>query len=182
MTKEEFMKKAMGAQYSEREEGLLNMRTAKENLGAQFTEKEYNKMMGIEQPQGLMDLTDEQNAYIRMMKENLGGQFTEKEAMAMVQSGEGDMKNALGAQYTERETDAFGLPVPELDVTALRQQFSQILGSISPQEQEKVLQHWQMSDDDGKVKFMQYIVNNPSMATGYGIQDERLIPQQNLGL
>jgi len=94
----------------------------------------------------------------------------------------GDMKNAMGAQYSERETDAFGLPVPELDLKALTQQFSSILGSISPMEQEKVLQQWQRSDDDGKVEFMKYIVNNPSMATGYGVQNETALPTQNLGL
>ena len=172
MTKEEFLKKAMGAQYSEREEGLLDMATAKRNLGAQFTEGEFKEMVGSGEVNGLMDVTGE-------------GSETHTMPDGTVMQGAthmGNMKNARGAQYSERETDAFGLPVPELDVTALRQQFSQILGSISPQEQENVLKHWQMSDDDGKVKFMQYIVNNANAATGYGIQDERLIPQQNLGL
>ena len=40
MNKKEFLKKAMGAQYSEREDmemGLLK-RLAKQNLGAQYTE------------------------------------------------------------------------------------------------------------------------------------------------
>ena len=195
MTKEEFLKKAMGASYSEREEGLLDMATAKKNLGAQFTEREFNKMVGRGEGKGLMELSDEENAYLRMMKENLGAQFTEKEGEAaarkthtmpdgtvMQGATHMDMRNAMGAQYSERETDAFGLPIPELDLKALTQQFSSILGSISPMEQEKVLQQWQRSDDDGKVEFMKYIVNNPSMATGYGVQNETALPTQNLGL
>ena len=171
MTKEEFLKKAMGASYSEREEGLLDMATAKKNLGAQFTEGEFKEMIGSDNVDGLMNFTGEEQTHTMPDGSVMQG------ATHM-----GDMKNAMGAQYSERETDAFGLPVPELDLKALSQQFSQILGSISPMEQEKVLHHWQMTDDDGKVEFMKYIVDNPNAATGYGIQDERLIPQQNLGL
>ena len=171
MTKEEFLKKAMGAQYSEREEGLLDMATAKKNLGAQFTEGEFKEMIGSDNVDGLMNFTGEEQTHTMPDGSVMQG------ATHM-----GDMKNAMGAQYSERETDAFGLPVPELDLTALSQQFSQILGSISPMEQEKVLQQWQRSDDDGKVEFMKYIVNNPSMATGYGVQNETALPKQNLGL
>ena len=172
MTKEEFMKKAMGAQYSERETGLLDMATAKNNLGAQFTEGEFKEMIGSDKVDGLMNFIGEETQTHTMPDGTVMQGATHM----------GDMKNAMGAQYSERETDAFGLPVPELDLKALTQQFSSILGSISPMEQEKVLQHWQMTDDDGKVEFMKYIVDNPNAATGYGIQDERLIPQQNLGL
>ena len=170
MTKEEFLKKAMGASYSEREEGLLDMATAKKNLGAQFTEGEFKKMIGSDNVDGLMNFTGEEQTH------------TMPDGSVMQGATHMDMRNAMGAQYSERETDAFGLPVPELDLKALTQQFSSILGSISPMEQEKVLQQWQRSDDDGKVEFMKYIVNNPSMATGYGVQNETALPTQNLGL
>ena len=172
MTKEEFLKKAMGASYTEREEGLLDMATAKKNLGAQFTEREFKEMVGRDKVDGLMNFTGEENQTHTMPDGTVMEGATHM----------GDMKNAMGAQYSERETDAFGLPVPELDLKALTQQFSSILGSISPMEQEKVLQQWQRSDDDGKVEFMKYIVNNPSMATGYGVQNETALPTQNLGL
>ena len=179
MTKEEFLKKAMGASYSEREDGLLDMATAKKNLGAQFTEGEFKEMIGSDN--GLSGLLGGMNGDKPQMPE--GATHTMPDGSVMQGATHmGDMKNAMGAQYSERGTDAFGLPVPELDLKALSQQFSQILGSISPMEQEKVLQQWQRSDDDGKVEFMKYIVDNPNAATGYGIQDERLIPQQNLGL
>jgi len=42
-------------------------------------------------------------------------------------------------------------------------------------EQERVIQLFQMSDDEGKISFMQQIVDNPAMATSYGIQDEGLM-------
>jgi hypothetical protein len=94
-----------------------------------------------------------------------------------------------GATITPKETqmlqptDAYGEPIPELDVADLRRQFSSILSSITPQEQENVLKHWQMSDDNGKVEFMKWIVDKPERATGYGIQDEVLLPKEaNLGL
>jgi len=75
--------------------------------------------------------------------------------------------------------DAYGNPIPDIDVHELTKKFSEILGSISPQEQLPVIKHWQHSDDDGKVLFMKHIVDNPELATGYGIQEETLIP--NLG-
>ena len=172
MTKEEFLKKALGSQYSEKEaeKGLLDLdalrRTAKNNLGSQFTESEFNTMMGVEKPMGIMDLNEVELNKLRRIKEQMGGQVTEKEAMAMI-----------------RPTDAYGEPIPELDVADLRRQFSSILSSITPQEQENVLKHWQMSDDNGKVEFMKWIVDKPERATGYGIQDEVLLPKEaNLGL
>jgi len=199
MTKEEFMKKVLGAQYSENEaeKGLLDldglMQTAKNNLGSQFTEKEFNTIMGVETPVGVMDLVDQNK--LRILKEQMGGQFTEKEAMNIMNKG-GTVVDPNGGyggspyQNTGNQTmipfktDAFGLPIPEVDVATLQRQFSDILSSITPREQENVLKHWQMSDDNGKIQFMQYIVNNPAMATGYGVQDEVLLPrsQQNLGL
>jgi hypothetical protein len=199
MTKEEFLKKALGSQYSEKEaeKGLLDldglMRTAKNNLGSQFTEKEFNTIMGVETPTGVMDLVDQNK--LRILKEQMGGQFTEKEAMNIMNKG-GTVVDPNGGyggspyQNTGNQTmipfktDAFGLPIPEVDVATLQRQFSDILSSITPREQENVLKHWQMSDDNGKIQFMQYIVNNPAMATGYGVQDEVLLPrsQQNLGL
>jgi len=199
MTKEEFMKKVLGAQYSENEaeKGLLDldglMQTAKNNLGSQFTEKEFNTIMGVENPVGVMDLVDQNK--LRILKEQMGGQFTEKEAMNIMNKG-GTVVDPNGGyggspyQNTGNQTmipfktDAFGLPIPEVDVATLQRQFSDILSSITPREQENVLKHWQMSDDNGKIQFMQYIVNNPAMATGYGVQDEVLLPrsQQNLGL
>ena len=198
MTKEEFMKKVLGAQYSENEveKGLLDLdalrRTAKNNLGSQFTEKEFNTIMGVETPVGVMDLVDQNK--LRILKEQMGGQFTEKEAMNIMNKG-GTVVDPNGGyggspyQNTGNQTmipfktDAFGLPIPEVDVATLQRQFSDILSSITPREQENVLKHWQMSDDNGKIQFMQYIVNNPAMATGYGVQDEVLLPrsQQNLG-
>lgn len=199
MTKEEFLKKALGSQYSEKEaeKGLLDldalMRTAKNNLGSQFTEQEFNRAMGVETPTGVMDLVDQNK--LRRLKEQMGGQFTEKEATKIMNKG-GTVVDPDGGyggspyQNTGKKTmipfktDAFGLPIPEVDVATLQRQFSDILSSITPREQENVLKHWQMSDDNGKIQFMQYIVNNPAMATGYGVQDEVLLPrsQQNLGL
>jgi|TARA_R110000796_G_scaffold250939_1_gene381281 hypothetical protein len=124
MNKKEFLKKAMGAQYSEREDmemGLLK-RLAKQNLGAQYTENELNRNMGV------MDTANQQ--------------------------------------------DAYGNPQADIDYEKLRQDFSNVLGGITPQEQEQVINHWQKADDEGKTKFMQYVVANPPRATGYGIQNE----------
>jgi len=73
----------------------------------------------------------------------------------------------------EFDTNVYGEPVAPVDVNALTQQFYSILGDIqNKREQERVIQIFQMSDDEGKIKFMQQIVDNPNMATGYGIQDE----------
>ena len=73
----------------------------------------------------------------------------------------------------EFDTNVYGEPVVPVDVDSLTQQFYSILGSMdNKREQERVIQIFQMSDDQGKINFMQQIVNNPNMATGYGIQDE----------
>jgi len=73
----------------------------------------------------------------------------------------------------EFDTNVYGEPVAPVDVNALTQQFYSILGDIqNKREQERVIQIFQMSDDEGKIEFMQQIVDNPNMATGYGIQDE----------
>ena len=123
MTKKDFLKKAMGSAYTEREDmemGLLQ-HLAKQNLGAQYTEGEFNRNMGV------MDTANE---------------------------------------------DAYGNPQADIDYEKLRQDFSNVLGGITPQEQEQVINHWQRADDEGKTKFMQYVVANPPRATGYGIQNE----------
>jgi len=201
MTKKEFMKMVLGNQYSEKEaeKGLLDLnalkRTAKNNSGSQYTESEFNTIMGVEKPMGIMDLTQEEMNQVRLMRDNMGAQFTEKEAMNIMNKG-GTVVDPNGGyggspyQNTGNQTmipfktDAFGLPIPEVDVATLQRQFSDILRSKTPLEQENLLKNWQMSDDNGKIQFMQYIVNNPAMATGYGVQDEVLLPrsQQNLGL
>lgn len=190
MTKEEFMKKVLGAQYSENEaqKGLLDLdalkRTAKNNLGGQFTEKEFNTMMGVETPIGVMDVNEVDQYNLRRLKERMGGQFTEKEAMNIMNKG-GTVVDPNGGyggspyQDTGQQrmipfkTNAYGEPVAPVDVNQLTQQFYSILGSMdNKREQERVIQIFQMSDDQGKINFMQQIVNNPNMATGYGIQDE----------
>lgn len=76
MTKEEFMKNALGAQYSENESGLLD-KVAKKNLGAQYTESEMKAMSNpllplingeppfvaqFRNPMGVMDLTQEETS------------------------------------------------------------------------------------------------------------------------
>ncbi len=68
MTKEEFMKMVLGNQFSEKEaeKGLLDLnalkRTAKNNSGSQYTESEFNTIMGVEKPMGIMDLTQEETS------------------------------------------------------------------------------------------------------------------------
>lgn len=168
MTKDEFMKMAMGAQYSEREEGLLDamiMRKARERVGAQYSENEMNQM----------------NGYGEGSLMGGGATHTMPDGTVMPGATHGDM---TGAATTEAETDAFGIPIVDVDVPSLRRAFSDILSNITPMEQENVLNHWQMADDNGKINFMQYIVEKPERAVGYGIQDETLLPrsQQNLGL
>ena len=143
MTKEEFMKMAMGAQYSEQEEGLLDamtMRRAREKVGAQYSENEMNQMDG----------------------------YSDSSLMGIPQ----DTGAMTGAATTEAETDAFGIPIVDVDVPSLRRAFSDILSNITPMEQENVLNHWQRADDNGKIEFMKYIVENPDRAIGYGVQDE----------
>ena len=143
MTKEEFMKMAMGAQYSEQEEGLLDamtMRRAREKVGAQYSENEMNQMDG----------------------------YGDGSLMGIPQ----DTGAMTGAATTEAETDAFGIPIVDVDVPSLRRAFSDILSNITPMEQENVLNHWQRADDNGKIEFMKYIVENPDRAIGYGVQDE----------
>ena len=110
-----------------------------------------------------------------LLKKAMGAAYTEREEDALTM----DMgllqrlaKQNLGAQYSEKEIDAFGNPKPEIDFEKLRQDFTNILGGITPQEQEQVINHWQRADDEGKTKFMQYVVANPPRATGYGIQNE----------
>lgn len=144
MTKEEFMKNALGAQYSENEAGLLD-KVAKKNLGAQYTESEMNAMSNPVFPLGTGE-----PAFL--------DQF----------------RNPMGAQYTERENNAFGGPAePRELIKELTQQFYSILGGMqNKKEQERVIQIFQMSDDNGKIDFMKYIVDNPNMATGYAVQDE----------
>jgi len=76
----------------------------------------------------------------------------------------------------ELETDAYGEPIEPVNVRLLTQQFYNVLGNIkNKQEQERVIQLFQMGDDEGKIKFMKQIVDNPELATGYGIQDEGLM-------
>lgn len=103
MTKEEFMKKAMGAQYSERESGILDMvgkKNAKENLGAQFSEREYNRIMGIEKPMGIMDLTQEETSDTPWRKETDNLTETAFES----QYGFPIYENEFGAPMSEQST------------------------------------------------------------------------------
>ena len=148
MTKEEFMKKVLGAQYSENESGLLD-KVAKKNLGAQYIESEM---------EGLMDVSMNKGGTVVDPNGGYGGspyQDTGQQTMIPF------------------KTNAYGEPVAPVDVNQLTQQFYSILGSMdNKREQERVIQIFQMSDDQGKINFMQQIVNNPNMATGYGIQDE----------
>ena len=183
MTKEEFMKKVLGAQYSENESGLLD-KVAKKNLGAQYTESEFDRAMGVETPIGVMDLNEIEQTNLRRLKERMGGQFTEKEAMKVMNKG-GTVVNPDGGyggspyQDTGKktmipfDTNVYGEPIAPVDVNALTQQFYSILGGMqNKKEQERVIQIFQMSDDNGKIDFMKYIVDNPNMATGYAVQDE----------
>jgi len=141
MTKEEFLKKALGAQYTEKEAGLLD-RVAKKNLGAQYTESE---MKAMSDP--LIPLINGEPPFVAQFRNPMPGPKT--------------------------GTDAYGEPIVPIDVNQLTQQFYSILGSMdNKREQERVIQIFQMSDDEGKINFMQHIVGNPALATGYGIQDE----------
>jgi hypothetical protein len=148
MTKEEFMKKVLGAQYSEKESGLLD-KVAKKNLGAQYTEKEMEGLMGVSMNKG-GTVVDPDGGYGGSPYQNTG-----KKTMIPF------------------DTNVYGEPVAPVDVNALTQQFYSILGGMqNKKEQERVIQIFQMSDDNGKIDFMKYIVDNPNMATGYAVQDE----------
>lgn len=62
----------------------------------------------------------------------------------------------------------------------LLSKFSQILSTRSTEEQVPVIRNFSRLDDDGKMRMMSEIVANPSLITGYQMQDE--IPySKNLG-
>jgi len=119
-----------------------------------------NQVLGIGNTgSGILDL----------MSKNKGGKKDEFEEFVRLKQN----PNKGFVNKKEFETDAYGEPVVPVDVDSLTQQFYSILGSMdNKREQERVIQLFQMSDDEGKISFMQQIVDNPNMATGYGIQDE----------
>ena len=119
-----------------------------------------NQVLGIGNTgSGILDL----------MSKNKGGKKNEFEEFVRLKQN----PNKGFVNKKEFETDAYGEPVVPVDVDSLTQQFYSILGSMdNKREQERVIQLFQMSDDEGKISFMQQIVDNPNMATGYGIQDE----------
>jgi len=133
----------------------------------------YAKPSGDYRSQGILSL-------LQNMAKPKGGSVSDKEMSYFMDKDTGTEHHTrnLGA-VSDKEMDAYGNPIPDIDVHELTKKFSEILGSISPQEQLPVIKHWQHSDDDGKVLFMKHIVDNPELATGYGIQEETLIP--NLG-
>ena len=88
------------------------------------------------------------------------------------------MPRNMGA-VSNTEMDFFANK-PQMSVAELQSQFARILGAISESEQAQVINAFSRSDDDGKMNLMKMIVNNPAMATGYGIQDEQ--PVRNLGI
>lgn len=123
-------------------------------------ERLLNQVLGIgDTGSGILDL----------MSKNKGGKKDEFEEFVRLKQN----PNKGFVHKKEFDTNVYGEPVAPVDVNALTQQFYSILGDIQNKtEQERVIQIFQMSDDEGKIKFMQQIVDNPNMATGYGIQDE----------
>ena len=83
-------------------------------------------------------------------------------------------------ELANMKTDAYGNSIipKKLNIQELQSKFASILGGLSEPEQVPIIQHWQQSDDDGKIGFMQMIVDDPSIATGYGMQDEVLLQNQ----
>lgn len=62
----------------------------------------------------------------------------------------------------------------------LLSKFSQILSTVSTEEQVPVVRNFSRLDDDGKMRMMAEVVANPSLIRGYQMQDE--IPySKNLG-
>jgi len=86
---------------------------------------------------------------------------------------------AVGA-ISDREMDYFGNQ-PKMNAKELQAQFARILGAISEPEQAQVINAFSRTDDDGKMYLMEMIVNNPAMATGYGIQDEKNVTNLGIG-
>ena len=117
----------------------------------------------------VLGIGDTGSGILNLMSKNKGGKKNEFEEFVRLKQN----PNKGFVNKKEFETDAYGEPVVPVDVESLTQQFYSILGSMdNKREQERVIQIFQMSDDEGKIKFMQQIVDNPNMATGYGIQDE----------
>lgn len=117
----------------------------------------------------VLGIGDTGSGILDLMSKNKGGKKDEFEEFVRLKQN----PNKGFVNKKEFETDAYGEPVVPVDVDSLTQQFYSILGSMdNKREQERVIQLFQMSDDEGKIKFMQQIVDNPNMATGYGIQDE----------
>jgi hypothetical protein len=86
---------------------------------------------------------------------------------------------AVGAM-SDTEMDYFANQ-PKMDVKELQAQFARILGAISEPEQAQVINAFSRTDDDGKMNLMEMIVNNPAMATGYGIQNEKAVTNLGIG-
>lgn len=62
----------------------------------------------------------------------------------------------------------------------LLSKFSQILSTVSTEEQVPVVRNFSRLDDDGKMRMMAEVVANPALIRGYQMQDE--IPySKNLG-
>ncbi len=62
----------------------------------------------------------------------------------------------------------------------LMSKFSQILSTVSTEEQVPVVRNFSRLDDDGKMRMMSEVVANPALIRGYQMQDE--IPySKNLG-
>lgn len=117
----------------------------------------------------VLGIGDTGSGILDLMSKNKGGKKDEFEEFVRLKQN----PNKGFVNKKEFETDAYGEPVVPVNVDSLTQQFYSILGSMdNKREQERVIQIFQMSDDEGKIKFMQQIVDNPNMATGYGIQDE----------
>lgn len=120
----------------------------------------------------VLGIGDTGSGILDLMSKNKGGKKDEFEEFVRLKQN----PNKGFVNKKEFETDAYGEPVVPVDVDSLTQQFYSILGSMdNKREQERVIQLFQMSDDEGKISFMQQIVDNPTMATSYGIQDEGLM-------
>ena len=92
-----------------------------------------------------------------------------------VQSGTGFMADSEMDAYRHASNQ------PKMDAKELQAQFARILGAISEPEQAQVINAFSRTDDDGKMYLMEMIVNNPAMATGYGIQDEKNVTNLGIG-
>ena len=162
MTKEEFMKMAMGAQFSKKEQGLLDamtMRRAREKVGAQYSENEMNQMNGYGEGSLIGGGATHTMPDGTVMPGAIHGQYE-------------NMGSRTGGAITKAETDAFGIPLgASLDVDTM---FAKALFNMSPEEAGKIIMTIQNYTPDQQQMFKaQFLQGN--------VPQYELEAQSNLG-